>query len=36
MFPWDDAVKKPGICAIIVLDKYLTCSALLMPLDKPF
>jgi hypothetical protein len=36
MFSWDDVEKKPGICAIIVLDTYLTFSALLMTLEKPF
>jgi hypothetical protein len=36
MFSWDDAGKGPGICAIIVLEKYLTFSTLLMTLEKPF
>jgi hypothetical protein len=36
MFSWDDAGKRPGICAIIVLEKYLTFSTLLMTLEKPF
>jgi hypothetical protein len=36
MFSWDDAGKKPGICAIIVLDKDPSLSTLLMTLEKPF
>jgi hypothetical protein len=36
MFSWDDAGKRPGICAIIVLDKDPSFSTLLMTLEKPF